>query len=545
VLRLERVGIHDNFFELGGDSILSIQIVARAKEFGIQLTPKQLFVNQTVAEQAAVATLAERTEVEQGIVTGDVPLTPIQSWFLRKGWHAPEHFNQAMMLEVRSEFPLRVWEQAIRQLMEHHDALRLRFHNEKEGWRQTNADASGHLPFTFVDLSDMTPAAQLKRIAATAEEVQASLSLSEGPIARFVLFACGAEQNDRLLIAIHHLAVDGVSWRILLEDLQRLCEGLKRSQEPVALPAKTWSFRRWARALKEYAQSDAVRAELDYWLGQPWDEAAPIPMDHEKGANSVGSTRDLAVTLDETQTRQLLQETPAAYNTQINDILLSALARTITAWTGGERLLLHLEGHGREEVIEGADLSRTVGWFTAMYPVILEGSAATEPGETIKRVKERLRGIPGRGLGYGLLRHMREDRALRETLRRLPRPQLSFNYLGQFDQVMDGESLFRPAGIGAGPQQHERCGREHLIDINASVVGGRLRIAITYSRHRHRAGTIEALAENYRRELLAIIEHCRGLEASSYTPSDFPELDIAQDDLDKLLAEYNEIEERT
>jgi aryl carrier-like protein len=268
VLGIERVGIHDNFFELGGDSILSIQIVAKANRAGIQLTPKLLFQHQTIAFLAAAAGTVEAVRAEQKPVTGAVPLTPVQQWFFEENFACGHHWNQAVMLEVRQPLEAALLERAFAQLLTHHDALRLRFAPGESGWQQFNAEPGGAVPFEKLDLSNLLRNDQNCAIESKANEVQASLNLSEGPIARAVLFDLGAQQPSRLLIVIHHLAVDGVSWRILLEDLQNACEQLSRGLA-ISLPPKTTSFKQWAQGLVEYAQSEAFAPRIRLLAGTP------------------------------------------------------------------------------------------------------------------------------------------------------------------------------------------------------------------------------------------------------------------------------------
>jgi aryl carrier-like protein len=252
VLGVEGVGIRDNFFELGGDSILSIQIVSRAREAGLRLTLKQLFQHQTVAELAGVAGTSAEVEAEQGLVAGEAALTPIQRWFFEQELAEGHHYNQVVLLEVRQGLAPEVLGQAVSHLQEHHDALRTRFERVGEGWRQEVVGEAA-VPFVRVELGGIGEEERGRAIEGRAEEAQRSLDLSEGPVWRVVLFEVGGAPY-RLLVVIHHLVVDGVSWRVLLEDLQTSCEQLGRG-EGVRLPRKTTSFQRWAEKLGEYARS--------------------------------------------------------------------------------------------------------------------------------------------------------------------------------------------------------------------------------------------------------------------------------------------------
>jgi len=621
VLKVERVGIHDNFFELGGDSIISIQIVARAHQVGIELAPKQLFENQTIAELAAVASLNQGVMAEQGMVTGSVPLTPIQHWFFEQKQPDSHHWNQAVLLQVHQALDPVLLQKAVQRLLEHHDALRLRFVNAESGWQQINADFNGMVPFQCLDLSALSPPLpnplltkapvskgrepdfyclppyqggtegglatyatdlpeqQKAAIEEAATELQTSLNLSEGSLVRVALFNLGDSQ--RLLIVIHHLAVDGVSWRILLEDLQTAYEQLSRG-EAIALPSKTTSFKHWAERLREYAQSEAVRQEQDYWLAQAQTSVPRLPVDYAGGDNTqyysdkadltppapllykgmgesdspllardvlgerypsqycdntVASERTVSVELSVEETQALLQEVPAAYQTQINDILLTALAQSFARWTGERSLLVELEGHGREDIFNDVNLSRTVGWFTTHFPVLLDIGEASNPGEALKAVKEQLRRIPNRGIGYSVLRYLNENRELTEQLQALPQPEVKFNYLGQFDQVLSESSLFAPADESCGQERSLRGSRNRLLVINGLIVSGQLRLDWKYSDNIHRRSTIESLSESFVEALRSLITHCQSPEAGGYTPSDFPQMQFSPKELDELLVE--------
>ncbi|MCI0574159.1 MAG: amino acid adenylation domain-containing protein, partial [Myxococcaceae bacterium] len=541
VLRLERVGIHDNFFELGGDSILCIQVIARAREAGLHLTLKQIFKEPTIAELARAAGEAGRSVAGPvvGTVSGGVELTPIQAWFFEQELEEPQHFNQAVLLELRQRADVSVLERVVTELVRHHDALRLGFEREGSEWRQLQAgEESVSDVFARVDLSgepDVRAA-----LEEHARQVQTSLNLATGPLLRAVHYDLGGS-GERLLLVIHHLAVDGVSWRVLLEDLQtgyeQACQGRQ-----VELPAKTTSFQEWSRRLGEYARSEGVSAESGYWSAEERAGVRGLPLDHVLGDNTVLSACSVTVGLEAEQTRRLLQDVPGVYRTQINDVLLAALAQTLSRWTGSSRVVVELEGHGREELFEGVDLSRTVGWFTSLFPVLLDVEGCNGAGELLKTVKEQVRGVPQRGIGYGLLRYLNGGEA-GGRVRGLPQAEVRFNYLGQFDQVLSGSGLFGVAVESSGASRSGRGRRPYLLDVNGLVVGDCLRLEWTYSVERHRKETIEGLAESFVRALVELIEHCRTPEAGGYTPSDFPLAGLDQRELDLCVAGDRDVED--
>jgi amino acid adenylation domain-containing protein/non-ribosomal peptide synthase protein (TIGR01720 family) len=538
VLRIGKVGIHDNFFELGGDSILSIQLISKANQAGIQIAAKQLFKYQTIAELAAVVGITRQINAEQGLVTGAVRLTPIQNWFFEQKLPAPNYFNQSALLEVPSDLQPELLQSVLQQLLGHHDALRLRFVQEGENWQQINTATRESVPLRIFDLSHLSPQEQQTAIKATDAELQASLDLSTGVIAQVALFQLGKNQPSYLLFIIHHLAVDAVSWRILLEDLATAYQQISRN-EAIKLPPKTTSWQYWSDRLTEYAQIKAIK-ELDYWLNQSSIPVTALPVDYpsDQENNTVASTASVSLALNEEQTRALLQDVPSAYNTQINDVLLTALVQSFAQWTGESSLLIDLEGHGREDLFEDVDLSRTVGWFTTLFPVRLQLQEIDHPGNALKFVKEQLRQIPNRGIGYGVLRYLQENSTIREKLQSLPSAQISFNYLGQFDQVLKAsESLGLAKEFKA--EQSLLNQRSHLLGISGFIRGGKLEMTWAYSEKIHKQDTIEKLAVGFIEALKNLINHCQLTESQSYTPADFSAAKLNQQQLDKFLFKIN------
>jgi non-ribosomal peptide synthase protein (TIGR01720 family) len=307
--------------------------------------------------------------------------------------------------------------------------------------------------------------------------------------------------------------------------------------QAVQLPPKTTSYKAWAEKLTEYAQSDAARAELDYWQSLAEGRIVPLPIDYADGQNTHATTQTAVISLSEEETRALLHEVPAAYGTEINDVLLAALARTFARWTGNNQLLVDLEGHGREELIAGVDLSRTVGWFTSLYPVRLKLPVNEAPGEALKAVKEQLRRVPSRGVGFGILRWLSRDETITRRLSELPQPEVVFNYLGQVDQTLAVTSAFRLAAESAGVSQSPRAHRPHRIEINGSIAEGRLQLGWSCSAAQYRSVTLERLAADYLSQLRQLIAHCQDPASGGYIPADFPDAALNQTELDAILAE--------
>jgi len=542
VLRVERIGAHDNFFALGGDSILAMQVAARSDEAGLRLLPRHIFQHQTIAELALIAGTALPIQAEQGLVTGPVPLTPVQSWFFEQNLPDAHHYNQSVMLAVQDKLDLSSWERLVQHLLRHHDALRMRYRRHEPGWQQFNAEPGEAIPFEYFDLSALPEGQHTEFIEQKANALQASLNLVDGPLLRVALFDPGLGQASRVLVVIHHLVVDGVSFRIILEHLQTGYEQALQG-EPIDFGKKTTSFKYWAESLTDYARAEALETEQPYWLRMASTEVSALPVDCRDGANSIESARRIQVSLGAEETRALLQEVPAAYHTQINDVLLTAVAQAFHAWTGEPSLLISLEGHGREEISEDIDLSRTVGWFTTEFPVLLTLDGARSEFQALPIVKEQLRSIPQRGIGYGLLRYLGEGAGVGEQLRQLPRPEVSFNYLGQFDQVLHKSGLFGIARESKGRTQSERGQLPYLIQINGSIIADSLQLTWTYSENIFSRTTVERLADRFLISLRALIAHCQSPEAGGFTPSDFPLAHVTQSELDQVVGSHKQIED--
>ncbi|MGY6278393.1 condensation domain-containing protein, partial [Methylomonas sp. MgM2] len=522
VLGLQTVGIQDNFFELGGDSIVSLQVVSRARQAGWQLSPKDIFRHQTVAALAQVIeVLPQVADAVNDMVDraeGELPLTPIQAEFFAADIPRRGHWNQSVLLATGQALQVSALASALRRLTEHHDAFRLRFDGHN-GWRQYY---EGEV--TDRELLWQRDAICAEQVTEIAEQVQRSLDLLHGPLLRAAYIRV-ADSGYRLLIVIHHLIVDGVSWRIVLEDLQTLYRQFGAGKTP-SLPAKTASYRAWAEALQGRAAQ--IGEQLDYWRAQLAATALPVDLSGQQGTAADAET--LTVELNETVTRQLLSECPAAYRTRIDELLLAVLARVLCRWSGLGAVSIDLEGHGRESFAGAPDVSRSVGWFTSLYPVLL--TPADDWAGTIKTVKEQLRRVPERGLGFGLLKYLAGDE-IRAQLNGLPRPALCFNYLGQFDASFAADGLFRPAGEARGDERDAGAPLDYALEVNGQIYDGRLAMNWSYDRRRYRTETVAALAENFNRELNELVEHCRQ-GPQGVTPSDFPLAGLTQAQLDAL-----------
>jgi amino acid adenylation domain-containing protein/non-ribosomal peptide synthase protein (TIGR01720 family) len=538
VLGIPQVGVHDNFFALGGDSILSIQVIARANQAGLRLAVRQMFQYPTIMELARHSGSSAAATAEQDRVIGPLPLTPIQQWFFEHDFADPHHWNQSVLFWVHQPMDTDLMRKVLWHLLEHHDALRLRFAPGDDGWSQVSMDVEDDVPFAVIDLAHAPPEERAALIEHHCTDLQATLNFTRGPLMRMALLRMGDGEPDRLFTTIHHLAVDAVSWRTLFEDFETAYGQLSLGQ-PVLLPPKTTSYRQWANRIREHTAGPWAQEHAARWEEILQYPPAPLPVDGTTGRSTVASTDVITVGVDEETTHALLHKVHDAYGTEINDVLLTALALAVQRWTGFSSLQVDLESHGRVDFAPDLDVSRTVGWFTAVYPVRLDAKSTRGPGGALKAVKEQLRAIPQQGFTYQLLRYLSPDPEVRRRLASLPSSQISFNYLGQVRDSGAGSGQFSPAEESTGPSRSLKSVSPHPLEINGGVNNGRLSFAWSYSRDVFRRATVEQVAGYFVESLQLLREHCLNPEAVGYTPSDFALAELDQKSLDVVMGKLN------
>ena len=573
LLGLPRVGIEDNFFALGGDSIMSIQLVSRARKAGLVITPRQVFQHQTVAALASVATPLSASAVTTPVLgTGLLPLTPIMHALRERGGLLDRFNYQAMLLRTPIGLCADHLIDVIQSLLDHHDILRLRVvaPTEEIGWRLEVAPCGSvraetclrHVRFDGLDAQ--TRSARMMEERRAAEQ---RLAPAEGLMLQAIWFDDRTEAG-RLLLMIHHLAVDGVSWRILLPDLAAAWEAIAAERTPV-LPQRSTAFRIWAQLLTDEAQCRARLDELPFWqrqLNVPSLRLVEGKLDAARDV--VGRAQRLTLSLPAALTGALLTRLPALFHVQINDLLLTALAVAITDWcrrhkqNDGQGVLIDLEGHGREEVTTEVDLSRTVGWFTILFPVWLDPgevdldealSGGPALGRVLKRIKEQLRAVPDKGLGYGLLRYLNTQTS--GELSSSVSPQIGFNYLGRFGapaaqdwaaadwEVTNGKAT---SGFLLG-EADPALPLAHAVEVNAFIredlEGPVLNAIWCWAPDLLSEEAAEDLAEGWLRVLGALVLHGEQPGAGGRTPSDLPLVTLSQEELEGLEERFGRIED--
>ncbi len=524
LLNSSEIGINDNFFHLGGDSIKAIQLSSKIQKCGLQVDLNMLFQYPTIKSLSAQVK-GLRVEAPQGKIEGPVMLTPIQQEFFSANHPEPNHFNQSVMLFSKTNLVEEYVLTALNALCDHHDALRLRYDISKkavEQWCDDNAEES----FVLSTFDMETVDSPEKEILFEAEKIQQSLSIEKGPVLHCGIFH--TSQGDYLLVVAHHLVIDGVSWRILLEDFVDIYRNLE-SGHSFELPSKTSSYQQWAAKLNSYASDSALLCQLDYWQKVVETPVLELPRNKVARENSLKITEVQSMHLTPEMTEKLVSQVHKAYDTQINDLLLTALALSINDWIGTSKVRVHLEGHGREDLFDELNLNRTIGWFTSLFPVLLPVEAPELLGDCIKGIKENLREVPDKGIGYGILSHLSSlDGSKMVSLH----PEIVFNYLGQFDKDA-GDGLFVRSDLSSGKNKSDSCFREQVLGINGSITNGALHLRFDYNILEFSETTITNFVSSFKDHLEAIIHHC--LEITAQHP------EVSSVEKEGSIEEENEI----
>ncbi|WP_100525568.1 non-ribosomal peptide synthetase [Mycobacteroides abscessus] len=499
ILRVDKVGVHDNFFELGGDSIMCIQVASRAKRQGLRITALQIIQYQTIAELSAVVNSEPIAIADHSVVTGEVELTPIQHRFFERNLADPHHWNQSVQLILNQELPTDILASAIGLLIEHHDVLRARFTQQDGRWRQTIMPAVLDTNFiTAHDLSGVNDAQLASVIATHADVAQHSLNIHIGPLLRAIHLRSDGCRPDRLIVVVHHLVIDGVSWRILLEDLSTAIEALLLGR-PVKLPSKTASYRDWSAFLLRYATTGSARDQRDTWLAQLPQAKESLPTDGSGGPAMMATAREHVLTFDREQTTALLRAAAQSGRARVSDVLLTALVSTLGVWAELDELPVELEGHGRVEHLGDLDLSRTVGWFTSVYPVRLPVDAGARFTDRLASVRRVLDQVVDGGIGYGISRYLDKSAGAATARREV---DVAFNYLGQFDSH-NGSMLFTHSSDASGVDTTPDALRSNSVTVEASILEGQLRVYWTVSPELHSESTVTMFLDQFVSELHA------------------------------------------
>lgn len=527
VLGVKKIGIRDNFFTLGGDSIKAIQVMIKLQEQGLKLMVKDLFEHPEISRLSGLVKESV-SQIDQGAVEGEVVLTPIQKWFFEKDMDR-NHFNQSFLLYRKDGFDGDIVKAILKKILEHHDALRMEFKVLDGDIKQYNRSTEkAEISFNTVNLMQYSD--YINAIYEECEKVSPPIDIESGHLVKAICF--DTRDGGYLLLEIHHLVVDGISWRIILEDFELGYKALLENRE-ISFKPKTHSYQQWALKLNEYAQEKAIKRELNYWRELLKKPVKPLPKDYDKVDNQYRYSNSKELLFTEEETERILKMSHRSYNTEVNDILLTALGLAVKEYFGNDKVLVNLEGHGREDIFEDININRTVGWFTSIYPVVLDMDFTGDMSYQIRHIKESIRKIPNKGLGYGVLRYL--SRMENEDLSYLDvNRDICFNYLGQFDNGLK-EGLFEISDLSKGLNVSKSSKRTYAIEINGVLLNDRLRITLDYCTNEYNENTIVGFMDMFKQSLYRVVDHCMSTKNVHRTPSDYGNTEIKMEELDRIL----------
>ncbi len=532
VLGLSKIGTKDNFFSRGGDSILCIQVIAKANSKGIFLETTDLYNHPTISQLAQKTISSEKKLIIHDLTSEDFHLSPIQNWFFEQNFEDFNYWNQSQLIIV-PYIEYQRFHNALNNLICYHDSFRLRYKKKGNNYIQYYCKNIFLKEIHKKDISNELY--QISTIKNTCAAWENFLDIENGPLITAGIITGHNDGMVRVFISAHHLIIDGISWRILLEDLQKLYEGKE-------LPEKTNSFKDWQKALVEYSQKIDLQIHLQYWnkVNDKIDNFK-IPFDFKTTEKDLTfNTEKAEFELNQLNTVKLLKNCSYPYNTQINDLLISAFCLSLSLWSNNSYVAFKLEGHGRENCINNINITRTIGWFTSLFPVCIEIEKKGTIESLIKQVKEHLRIIPDKGLSYGILRYLHPYSKVREGFD-TSYPTITFNYLGQFNKNDKQINNWQLYNTMTGHDSYSKKNHSsNLIEFNSSVVNNTLTIRVTYSTDHFKKATIESLGNLYITKLIDIIKHCTNNGKRYFTPSDFPLIELTQNELDKIQHKYNE-----
>ncbi len=525
VLQVSSISMQDNFFRLGGDSIKAIQLSSRLKNKGLILKAKDILTNQSIRETASkirTDNFDDEIEDEKGIT---FPNTPIAAWFFDQNMPDKHYYNQSILLELKQNFNADEIAFAIEELIKHHQSLLINYREETKELFYNNNNINTHSNIQVYDLTKYPEEEQIQAISRLGQQLKGSLNIEKDVLLKGCLFKLHGNVT-LLLLTAHHLIIDGVSWRILIEDFYTVLNQ-KVNELDISLPRKSHSIKRWAEALNDQGGT-IFGNELEYWkscVNSKFD----FPQDYDLGEDFIKYSKTVASELSAEETKNLVTKAGFSYNTEAKDLLILALLKTINEISHESKIVLELEGHGREEVFEDVDLNRTVGWFTSIYPVCINLEEADLSLQIIS-VKEQLRKIPYNGVGFGVLKYLckKIDDSKRKYIR--------FNFLGDFSDEIFHNNLFSFAQADTGLEISKENCLSSLMEINALIIDNILKITLTYSSRKFQEQSITEFMNKYVKHIRNIVKHCCKNDEVILTPSDFDMVDLSQRELDSLFS---------
>ncbi|BCJ96188.1 hypothetical protein acsn021_37570 [Anaerocolumna cellulosilytica] len=525
IFNLERVSVIQNFYHLGGDSIKAIQIASKLNEKGWKINVKDILSNPIIEDMALCIEQNKGLAINQEPCEGSIRPTAIVSWFFLHNHSNSNHYNQSVLLELNQSIEIKNLEIILNNLIKHHDSLRINFNPLVGELFYNNKHLDKFYNIQEYDLTNLSYSMQIDKMTFLADELKSSFNIENEVLIKACVFNLGLSENI-MLITAHHFVVDGVSWRIILEDINTMVRQINNG-ERIVLSSKTHSYQEWAKDIENY-YIYKMGEEQSYWKHVLSKEFS-FPVDYDLGEDTVDSSCTISVQMYEALTECLMTKANIPYNTETKDLLIVALLRTIKELSGSEDIVVELEGHGRDNISENVDVSRTIGWFTSLYPFYFK-LKNDNLSEQIKEVKEEIRKIPNKGIGFGVLKYLLKEIDEDEKINKYVR----FNFLGDFS----AEDKNRPVNLlkdQIGSDYDKRNKLTYILEINCFIVGGELNVLLTYSKNKFYEKTMKRYLDSFMNELTAIINHCCNSESMEFTPSDFDTLDITAEELDSLF----------
>lgn len=524
ILGVENISMNDNYYQLGGDSIKAIQISSKLKNLGLNIKVKDILAYDSIEEIAATIEESEVIRViSQDKSEGTVKRTPIVEWFFNQKFSNENFYNQQVLLEYKGKLDINKVIIAVNKLIEHHDALRINYDRRNNKLYYNNKKFEEMHAFKHDNLSEYSYDDQCKNIKKIIKETNSGVNIENSSLFNVVMMDL-VEDRQALLFTAHHLIVDGVSWRVILDDFITILKQLDEGSE-IRLPLKTHSYKEWSEALQIYSRND-FGDEVEYWESII-DKKLNYNTDWHKEEDIVETSSSLSEEIDEETLNSLIEKSNEIYNIDLNEVLIIGLVLTLNKLNNKNEIIIELERHGRETINDYIDVSRTVGWFTSMYPSHFS-IEHEDIEENIKSLKEQLRNIPNKGFNYSILKFLDKKLKGQET------KYVRFNYLGDFDNIIDKEKL-DVSDIEFGLSSDNKNSLTALMDIDAIIVNKKLKITVEYSKRKFKDETIEKFVESYIETLKLILDKCLKKDFKEFTPSDFDAVDISQEDLDTFF----------
>jgi len=523
ILGIEKIGMNDNYYQLGGDSIKAIQISSKLKSIGLDIKVKDILIHDSIKEIAASVQEKQQVRtISQEQSQGVIEKTPIIEWFFNQKLLNENSYNQYVLVEYTKILDINKVKFAVNKLIEHHDGLRISYDKKSNKLYYNNKHLKYNSALKYIDLSSYSYGKQYKNIKNLIDEAHINFDIENSLLFDVTMFNLG-NKGQALLFTAHHLIVDGISWRIIIDDFTTVLHQLEGGED-IKLPMKTHSFKEWAEGLQEYSKKD-FKEEKAYW-NSVLDKKFTYPVDYD-GEDLVKTCSVLSYELDDNTTDSLMKRANEVYNIDLNEVLIIALAITINKLTDNEDVVIEFERHGRENISDFIDVSRTVGWFTSMYPTHFKVED-NDIDSNVKSIKEQLRSIPNKGFNYSILKFLNKE--LIENHNK----HIRFNYLGDSDNIIN-EDILNKVNIEFGLESDKENSLTALIDIAAIIVNKNLKISATYSNSRFKKNTMQNLINSYIETLRLILDKCEDKDFKEFTPSDFDAVDISQEDLDSLF----------